>query len=299
MKAYLSICLITGLMISCSTEKRQDDQEVQEIQETAGIPSVTLEHAWSTDSVFDVPESVCFDPERNIIYVSNIVGDPADKDGEGFISRLNPDGTVAELKWIDGLHAPKGMGVIRNFLYVADITDVVVINIDENKVVEMYNIPEAVFLNDISVGPDGLVYVSDSRTSKIHLIRNGSLETFLEGDPLNGPNGLFCEEEFMMLASSGAEEFRKIEMNTKEVSMVASGIGHGDGVVRDANGNYIVSNWAGQIFYITSDGNKTELLDTREENINSADIDLIIDENLLLIPTFFDNRVMAYKIISE
>jgi hypothetical protein len=103
----------------------------------------------------------------------------------------------------------------------------------------------------------------------------------------------------MMLASSGTEEFLKIQMDSREVSMVASGIGHGDGITRDTHGNYIVSNWAGQIFYITPGGDKTELLDTRDEKINSADIDLIVDENLLLVPTFFDNRVMAYKIISE
>jgi hypothetical protein len=144
-----------------------------------------------------------------------------------------------------------------------------------------------------------MVYVSDSRTSKIHRIGSSLTQIFLEGESLNGPNGLFCQDDIMMLASSGDEQLKRIRLETKEISMVAGGIGHGDGVVRDRRGNYIVSNWAGQIFYITPDGNRTQLLDTREEQINAADIDLIVDEDLLLVPTFYDNRVMAYKIMAN
>src|SRR5690349_877932 len=51
---------------------------------------------------FSTPESVFHDTEADIYYVTNINGGPGDKDDNGFISKLSPDGTIAELKWIDG-----------------------------------------------------------------------------------------------------------------------------------------------------------------------------------------------------
>lgn len=298
MKNYLIDCLILLSMISCNTRKTNQEEKSEAKQKTE-ISKVILEKEWSTDTLFRVPESVCYDPARDVIYVSNIVGDPSAKDGEGFISKLHPDGTIIELNWINDLNAPKGMGVFKDFLYVADISKVVVINIEESNVVENYEIPGARFLNDISVDANGIVYVSDSDLSKIHLIRNSKIETWMEGNPLNGPNGLYCEEDLIMVASSGDEQLKKILLNNREVTVVTTEIGHGDGIAKDAMGNYVVSNWAGQIFYIFPDGNKNLLLDTRDQQINSADIDLIVDKNLLLVPTFFDNRIMAYRLITE
>ncbi len=298
MKTYLTLCLILIFAISCNTRKTTQEEK-PEAGPNNSIKKVTLEKVWSTDTVFRVPESVCYDPARNVIYVSNIVGDPGTVDGEGFISKLHPDGTIIDLEWIKDLDAPKGMGVFKNFLYVADISKVVVINIEENKIVENYEIPEASFLNDISVDANGMVYVSDSDLSKIHRIKNGSVETWMEGKTLNGPNGLFCEEEVIMVASTGDKELKKIQINSREVTVITTDIENGDGIAKDAIGNYVVSNWAGQIFYVFPYGIKYELLDTRDQQINSADIDLIVDENLLLVPTFFDNRIMAYRLKTE
>jgi DNA-binding beta-propeller fold protein YncE len=298
MKTYLTLCLILIFAISCNTRKTTQEEK-PEAGPKNSIKKVTLEKVWSTDTVFRVPESVCYDPARNVIYVSNIVGDPGTVDGEGFISRLHPDGTIIDLEWIHDLNAPKGMGVFKNFLYVADISKVVVIDIGESKVVENYEIPGAAFLNDISIDADGMVYVSDSHLSKIHLIRNGEIETWMEGAPLNGPNGLFCEKDWIMIASSGDQQVKKVQKDNREVMVITTEIGHGDGIVKDALGNYVVSDWAGQIFYISLGGEKTSLLDTRDQQINSADIGLVVDNNLLLVPTFLDNRVMAYRLKTE
>jgi hypothetical protein len=295
MKNYFLFIFILLITWSCQRTAKESAEE-----QPTEITNVVLEQKWATDTLFQVPESVCFDEDRNVIYVSNIAGDPRETDGQGFISRLSPDGTILDLKWIEDLNAPKGMGVFRNFLYVTDISSVVVVNIDDGNVVENYDIPEASFLNDISIDENGLVYVSDSDQSRIHLIRNGIVETWMAGNPLNGPNGLYCEEEEIMLASFGDEQFKKINRENKQVSILASEIGRGDGIAKDSLGNYLVSSWLGQVFYIFPDEReKIELLNTIDQQINSADIDLIEGENLLLVPTFYDNRVVAYQVIVE
>src|SRR5262245_49603124 len=57
----------------------------------------------------EAPESALPDPTGEVIYVSNVVGAPDAKDGNGYISRVSPDGKVLEQRWAVGLDAPKGL----------------------------------------------------------------------------------------------------------------------------------------------------------------------------------------------
>ena len=116
---------------------------------------------WATEQVFDVPESVYWDFDREILYVSNIAGNPGEKDGEGFISRLSIDGEVRKLKWVTGLNAPKGMAAYGGRLYVSDIDELAVIDIRTDSVVERHPAEGAIFLNDVAVDAKGNVYISD------------------------------------------------------------------------------------------------------------------------------------------
>src|SRR5688572_2375683 len=136
---------------------------------TAVAQKLTL--AWQTDTVFRVPESVLIDPVRKVCYVSNIDGASGEKDGKGFISKISPEGKVLALQWVTGLDAPKGMGIAGPHLYVADLFQVVVIDLTSGKIVRRIDVPDAKFLNDITVDKAGAVYVSDSSTGKIHLIK--------------------------------------------------------------------------------------------------------------------------------
>ena len=86
---------------------------------SAGDAAEEVASSPATDAVlvddvgFSTPESVLHDPTADVYLVSNIVGNPAEVDGDGFISRLSPSGEVLELRWIDGasdavtLHAPR------------------------------------------------------------------------------------------------------------------------------------------------------------------------------------------------
>jgi hypothetical protein len=57
-----------------------------------------------------------------------------------------------------------------------------------------------------------------------------------------------------------------------------------------------VSDWNGQVFHVRADGTKEQLLDTREQKINAADLDYVARKKLLIVPTFYKNSLVAYHV---
>src|SRR5258707_15768583 len=90
--------------------------------------SHSLEKLWETDTIIAVPESVHPDPSKPLLYVSLIDGGSWDADGKGGVGLLHSDGTHYVGTWVQGLNAPKGMGIYGDRLYVADMNEVVVID---------------------------------------------------------------------------------------------------------------------------------------------------------------------------
>jgi len=126
-----------------------------------GLSAQSFDQAWETERLLKTPESVLYDAGRNQIYVSNINGKPKDKDTNGFISVLDTSGKISKLKWLTGLHAPKGMAQNDSLLFVTDIDRIVVVDINQAKIVKMVDVPGAGFLNDLVMLPAGDVIVSD------------------------------------------------------------------------------------------------------------------------------------------
>ena len=252
-----------------------------------------LELVWQTTCDLKTPESVMYDADRNVIYVSNINGDPAQKDGNGFISILNPDGSEKNLEWIKGLNAPKGLAVYKGKLYVADIDQLVEIDIEKGAVLARYDAPGAVFLNDVTATSDGLIFVSDTRTKKIHILKDKTFTVWYEGTPLEAPNGLMAEKDKLLVGDNNIYEF---DIKTKKSKVLVKDAGGVDGLEKNRDGDFVFSNWPGKIL-IQKNGKTIKLLDTTEKNLNTADIDYDLKHDLVLVPTFFDNHIVAYKII--
>ena len=251
-----------------------------------------LSEVWRTDTVLKSPESVLYDPATKTIFVANINGKSDDKDGNGFITQLNVDGSVKQLHWLKGLNAPKGMAIVRGKLYVADIDQLVEINIRKAKIEKRYTAPQAVFLNDVAAGENGEIFVSDSRINKVYLLKNGKFSKWLEDESFDKINGLFVEDSFLYI---GSKVIHRVGIKTKKMQVIQEDCGGIDGLEKDAKGNFIFSNWIGRIYYLQ--GKKlTKMLDLTQEKINTADIHFAGAINLLLVPTFLDNRVIAYRL---
>lgn len=266
------------------------------ISSTSLLAQSTLTEIWRTDEVLSTCESVLYDEDLNQLFVSCINGSPAEKNGKGFISVLKPDGSIKSLDWVKGLDAPKGMAILDGKLYVADIDQLVVISIKKAKIVERIPVEGATFLNDVAVSPDGKVYFTDSDTGYIWIYSGGKLQKWIT-EGLKRPNGLYIEEDRVLLTSSGSQDLKIINRSTGEAKVVTTEIGHGDGIeFTGTKGFYITSSWSGEVFLISPDFNKLSLLKTSDQEINSADIGFNMKEQEVYVPTFFDNRVVAYKL---
>jgi hypothetical protein len=248
---------------------------------------------WETDSVFKVPESVLFDAKTKTLYVSNIDGkEPWGADGIGSIGKMGADGKNIIVEWVKGLQAPKGMGLCKGKLYVADLKELVVIDTRAGVIESRIAVPGAEGLNDISIDEKGVVYVSDSKAKKIFKVKNGKTEMVLEN--LKGPNGVLWHKKSLYLLDAGA----LYKMNADKTLTLLAGEMEGgtDGVENIAGGDFIVSTWAGVVYYVNADNTKQVLIDGRNSKMNSADIGFDAATKTVFIPTFWRNSVVAYSV---
>ncbi len=278
MKNFILRLLVFLLMFSVATGFSQKKQ---------------LKKIWQTEKILKVPESVLFHKDSKTLYVSTIDGAPTDKDGKGGITKLTTDGKVDSLNWISGLNAPKGMGIFNDMLYVSDIDEVVAIDIKTSAIVLRIPIEGAKFLNDIAIDPKGIVFVSDMRKGTVHRIENGQPELYMEN--IEGVNGLCMAGDELYLVAKGI--LWKARGKT-ELLMIAEGMDEStDGVEMTKEKNFIISSWAGLIYYVDANTGKVQqLIDLRPQKLNTADIGFDPQQEIIYVPTFSGNRVIAYQL---
>jgi len=235
--------------------------------------SKRLEKVWTTKTGLNVPESSHYNNEDHLIYVSNVVGKYNIKDGIGFISKLNEKGEFVEKEWVRGLNAPKGIDCTKTKLYVTDIDRVVEVDLKSGKI------------------------VSDSEGNCIFYVGKDSLEVFLESNELESMNGIYVKDNLLYLGSKG--NFISIDQNTKTINVLAKKVGYLDGIEQIAPNVFVTSDWSGKIQLIIPGKGIEKMLDSSSLKINAADLGYIPSKKLLLVPTFSDNHVVAYKLDFE
>jgi hypothetical protein len=250
-----------------------------------------LEKLWETDTIVAVPESVLPDLKNSILYISLIDGAGWDADGKGGIAKLGIDGSKYEPNWITGLHAPKGSAMLGNRLYVADISNVVVIDVPNGKIEKRIPIDSAQGLNDVTVSDKGIIYVSDSRTTKIWRIENDKPTLFL--DTMKGVNGLKAIGEDLYIGSGPLFLKADSKKQITKIAQVSQGI---DGIEPVGNGDFILTAWGGYIWYVNADGRVETLLETHQQKKNTADIGYDAQKRIVYVPTFNAKTVVAYTL---
>lgn len=248
-----------------------------------------VEKLWETDSVLAIPESVL--PQRECLYVSLIDGGAWEADHKGGVARLDRYGKVLSDTWITGLDAPKGLARYGDFLYVADLSTVVVINIPQNKIDHKIMIPGATGLNDITVGNDGTVYVTDSRQSNVFEIHDGKPTLYADG--LKGVNGIKAVGKLVYILTGDGMYVSDAPHQVKKLCELEHG---GDGIEPVGNGDFLVTAWSGWLYYVNASGTKQVLLDTHETNHKTADIGYDPATKTLYVPTFLGKSVAAYRL---
>ncbi|HEV2482460.1 MAG TPA: alginate lyase family protein [Puia sp.] len=249
-----------------------------------------LEKLWETDSIIAVPESVLPDATHSFLFVSLIDGGGWDVDGKGGVGKLGLDGTHYDY-WIHGLNAPKGLGRHGNRLYAADISNVAVIDIAKGRIIKKIEVAGASGLNDITVDDAGIVYVSDSKAGKVYRIEKDVPTLYM--DNLPGANGLKATKDGLYILARKAVLFADANKNLRTITDLPNG---GDGIELAGNGDLLVSEWVGYVYYVYADGRKELLLDTHNDKKNTADICYDAAKHILYIPEFNGKAVSAWRL---
>jgi DNA-binding beta-propeller fold protein YncE len=188
-KLVVILVVVSFVHFSCAEETSEDSDALtwESVQDSADM--------LASVSGFSGPEAVRYDPDQDVYFVANFNGDGGERDANGFISKLSPDGTIDSLQFMTGteahpLHAPRGMYITGDTLWACDADGVHGFNRMSGEQVAFIDFTEFEpgFLNDI-VEANGNLYVTDTGKSAVYEIADGTPSVFVESLP-SAPNGI-------------------------------------------------------------------------------------------------------------
>ena len=250
-KKYACLCLL----LACATSSCCSTMAIKAVKIV--VPA---------EAGLNTPECAIHDEKADIYIVSNINGNPLGKDKAGFISRVAPSGKILELKWIDGsaegitLNAPKGLAIVGDTLYAADVNAVRKFDRVSGKPTGVIDFKGASFLNDLASGPGGKVYVSDSgfggvkdapRTDAVYEISpDDSVTALSRGEEVPNPNGLLVTPGGLLVCTWNSGELLWARAREGRERLVAKlPKNQLDGIVVDKDGSLLITSWAGECVY--------------------------------------------------
>lgn len=304
------ICLVFVLS-ACASEKSERPPDAMMVDEAHPGEEPAL--GWhtvqdTTAIVFTIeglagPESVRYDPDQDVFFISNFNGPGDARDGNGFISRVAPDGRMIALRFMTGtdrhpLHAPRGMFLLGDTLFVVDADGVHGFHRVTGKHLVFIDFTafEPGFLNDLTAGPDGALYVTDTGASKIYRIRNRRARIVEEDMLLGPPNGITwdAEHERLLLAPWGGGQTLRAwrpEDRSLEIYAMSPG-GYFDGVEL-VNGRILVSSQADSSLYLIENGHGRVLVKTAGR---PADIGIDTKRMRVAVPYVALDRVDVWRL---
>ncbi len=299
---YFILCAVAALASACDS---LDQKPATEAAAPAGLQKIAEAAGMKT------PESVRFDAAQDLWFVSNINGPAAGKDDNGFIVRLSADGAPMDsTPFIEGgkkgvtLNAPKGMALVGDTLWVADIDAVRAFNAKTGAPIASVAITGAAFLNDVVAGPDGSIYITDTgvrfddRGQMTHpgpdaiiqiIGRQYKAVATFAGQP--GPNGIAWDAangRFLINAFTSKNFFIwKPGMATPD--SVGIGAGGGDGLEVLADGRALYTSWADSSLSVFVNGKSTTLMKGLPD---PADIGYDQKRQRVAVPLFNNGKVV-------
>ncbi len=266
----------------------------------------------TTVTGFSTPEAARYDGDRDVWFVSNINGSPAAEDNNGFISRVRPDGRVDSLQFIAGgrsgvtLNAPKGLLLIGDTLWVADIRVARAFNARTGAPIRSVTVSGSTMLNDLAQGPDGAIYLTDTglefgvegaqqQPSRIYRVSGTQASQALESASLNGPNGIAWDSgrNAFLIGSYMGDSLFAWAPGDSAPRGVAAGAGQWDGIVVLPDGRALVTSWTDSSIYVLEGGTVRKALGGVA---SPAAIGFDPQRMQLAIPMLMENIVRVYRI---
>src|SRR5881227_2739446 len=288
MSRLVIVLSAVALVAACKTEKTTP----QDTSHPAGAPGAASAAPADTASArklgvlaqMKTPESVHYDADLDVWFVSNINGNPSNHDGNGYIVRVPAESTTTVTMFAEGgkngvrLDAPKGIATTGDQLWVADIDVVRVFDKRSGKPLKTISLKaqKATFLNDIVIGPDSAAYVTDTgimfdpkgamthpgvnRIFRIAFSGDKVTEA-ATGDSLENPNGITYDaaNNRFLLAPFGGKDMQAWTAG-KAPTKLADGPGQYDGIEITRDGRVLISSWADSSVYSVRDGKMSKIV---------------------------------------
>ncbi len=253
------------------------------------------------------PEGALYDVARDVWYISNINGNPNELDNNGYITKVSGDFAMVDTMFIAGgsagttLNAPKGMALVGDTLWVADINAVRGFDVVSGFEVASINVDGAVFLNDIAASLDGTLYISDTGIAfgaggmthpgpdRIFKLSGRTVTEALRFEGQPGPNGLlFGADGKLIILPFAASTISAWTAGAASADSLASGPGGFDGAVLLADGRVLVSSWTDSTVHALQNGTLTPFI----RGVPApADMGVNQGRNQIAIPLFESGRV--------
>ena len=251
------------------------------------------------------PESALYDPDQDVYFISNINGGLLDRDNNGFITRVDAKTLQVDLKWAQGLDGGKGMAIVGDTLYVADVTAVKKFDRKTGAPKGEVKLPGATTINDLAT--DGTnVFVSDTgiipgpgstfkptASDSIWEITNDQPKKIASGTDLGQPNGLCVVDGKLWVVTFAGDELYRLD-GGKKMDVTKLPNRQLDGVVHLEDGSFVVSSWYASAIFRGKAGEKFEAI---LQSINTpADLGYDTKRHLLLVPNSTDNHVTLHEV---
>ena len=302
---------------ACSqSESGNTDTAAAKAADTAAAAPAMYASAGATDSM-KTPESVRYDADLDAYFVSNINGNPSQKDGNGFIARVDAANTSTMTMFAQGgkggvtLNAPKGMAIVGDTLWVADIDAVRAFNKRTGAPVATVDLRslKATFLNDVVAGPDGSIYVTDTGVrfdanggmthpgqDQIFKIVGRKATVAIKSDSaLKAPNGIAWDSANgrFILGPFNDKAISAWKDGDSTVTAVGTGPGGYDGVEVLRDGRILVTSWADSSVQVLANGAFRKVIGNVP---GPADIGVDTKRNVVALPRFEAGRVEYFTI---
>lgn len=256
----------------------------------AGMPATEpADIAWVTTGEFCEPETVLPLPDGTLL-VSNVCG--YQTEGDGFLTLMNSNGDIVDWRVVDELDSPLGMAMLADTIYVVDNNTIRAFSwpsYEPGEIIELTTI----MANDVAVSKDGTVYVTDTVADQVRAISPDRKTVRLIG------NGLFVEANGIELHGStlyvGAKNLWKVDLESLEITIYPDWLGDIDGIEFEADGTLQVTPVGGPLIRIPANG---DIRVFGGEGVSSANHGYDPRSGLALIPTGFDNTIIAIRVPS-
>lgn len=225
---------------------------------------------------YENPEVALWDPASQAWYVSSYGGytlDQVNRAGDGFITKLDKDGNdFGPGEFVEGLNSPYDMDVFKGKLYVADTSELVVIDVKSARILRKIKVGNTNgILNGVGIDrSNGDVYVSGWTDDTIYKV-SGAAGTkpkagiFMRSPALETPNDMLIEKGRMIVTADGPGFFRSsfdpttgrllvLDMRTKKIKPLTERFGVPDGIVKEGR-DYITDDYmTGRILRVRPTG---------------------------------------------